>query len=39
MLICRANYPPMRGLVGFLVAECCTDADCASIRQQAGVAV
>ena len=32
-LLCRANYPVMRGLVGFLVAECCTEADCASIRQ------
>jgi len=38
-LICRANYPLMRGLVGFLLAKCCTDAGCASIRQQAGVAV
>ena len=33
-LICRANYPVMRGLVEFLVAECCTEADCASIKQQ-----
>ena|ERR1700730_6282907 len=33
-LICRANYPVMRGLLDFLVAECCTEADCASIRQQ-----
>jgi ArsR family transcriptional regulator len=32
-LLCRANYPVMRGLVEFLVAECCTEADCASIRQ------
>jgi DNA-binding transcriptional ArsR family regulator len=38
-LICRANYPMMRGLVQFLVAECCTEADCASIRQQADTAV
>ena len=37
-LLCRANYPVMRGLVGFLVAECCTEADCASIRQQADTA-
>ena len=29
---CRANFPMMRGFV--LVAECCTEADCASIRQQ-----
>jgi ArsR family transcriptional regulator, arsenate/arsenite/antimonite-responsive transcriptional repressor len=34
-LICRANYPMMRDLVQFLVAECCTEADCASIREQA----
>jgi DNA-binding transcriptional ArsR family regulator len=34
-LICRANYPVMRGLVEFLVAECCTETDCATIRQQA----
>jgi ArsR family transcriptional regulator len=37
-LICRANYPMMRGLVQFLVAECCTEADCATIRQQADTA-
>lgn len=37
-LICRANYPVMRGLVDFLVAECCTEADCASIRQQTDTA-
>lgn len=27
-LICRANYPAMNGLVGFLVDECCVDAPC-----------
>jgi ArsR family transcriptional regulator, arsenate/arsenite/antimonite-responsive transcriptional repressor len=37
-LICRANYTVMRGLVEFLVAECCTEADCATIRQQADTA-
>jgi DNA-binding transcriptional ArsR family regulator len=37
-LICRANYPVMRGLVEFLVAECCTETDCATIRQQADTA-
>ena len=31
-LVCRANYPVMRGLLAFLVDECCTEADCASIR-------
>ncbi|SRR5258705_12890443 len=25
-LICRANYDVMRGLVDFLVAECCADS-------------
>ena len=38
-LYCKANYTVMRGLVGFLVDECCTEADCASIRQQADTAV
>ena len=37
-LICLANYPVMRGLVDFLVAECCSEADCGSIRQQASTA-
>jgi ArsR family transcriptional regulator len=37
-LICRANYSVMRGLVGFLVDQCCTEADCASIRQQTDTA-
>lgn len=37
-LICRANYPVMRGLVEFLVEECCTEADCASIKLQADTA-
>jgi ArsR family transcriptional regulator, arsenate/arsenite/antimonite-responsive transcriptional repressor len=35
-LICRANYPVMRGLVDFLVSECCAEANCASTRQQTG---
>ncbi len=25
-LICRANYPVMRGLLGFLVEECCVES-------------
>ena len=29
-LICRANYPAMDSLVGFLVDECCVDAACAA---------
>jgi ArsR family transcriptional regulator, arsenate/arsenite/antimonite-responsive transcriptional repressor len=27
-LICRANYPAMRGLLGFLADECCADGVC-----------
>lgn len=27
-LICRANYEVMRGLVGFLVDQCCVEAGC-----------
>jgi DNA-binding transcriptional ArsR family regulator len=30
VLICRANYPAMDRLIGFLVDECCADAACAS---------
>ena len=29
-LVCRANYPAMRKLVGFLVDECCADSGCAT---------
>jgi|SRR5579884_956040 len=29
-LICRANYPAMHSLVGFLVDECCVDAPSAA---------
>jgi hypothetical protein len=24
-LICRANYPVMKGLIGFLTEECCIE--------------
>lgn len=27
-LICRANYDVMRGLVGFLLEECCAESVC-----------
>jgi ArsR family transcriptional regulator, arsenate/arsenite/antimonite-responsive transcriptional repressor len=27
-LLCRANYPAMTALVGYLVDECCMDAAC-----------
>src|SRR3984957_20842227 len=35
-LICRANYPAMNGLVGFLVDECCVDAACATEKDGGG---
>jgi len=28
-LICKANYPMMRGLIEFLVEECCSEGTCA----------
>lgn len=28
-LLCRAHYPAMTSLVGFLVEECCVDEGCA----------
>jgi ArsR family transcriptional regulator, arsenate/arsenite/antimonite-responsive transcriptional repressor len=34
-LICRANYPAMDSLVGFLVDECCVDARFAPNRGEA----
>ena len=34
-LICRANYPAMDSLVGFLVDECCVDAGCDTNRGEA----
>lgn len=34
-LICRANYPAMTGLVGFLVDECCADAGCVTEEEEA----
>lgn len=37
-LICRANYDVMRGIVDFLVAECCIDDACAEATKPAKVA-
>ncbi len=34
-LICRAQYPAMHALVGFLIDECCADAACAPARETA----
>ena len=37
-LICRASYPAMNGLIGFLADECCADAGCAVAAPQEDVA-
>jgi ArsR family transcriptional regulator, arsenate/arsenite/antimonite-responsive transcriptional repressor len=34
-LICRANYPAMNGLIGFLADECCADAGCSTQAENA----
>ena len=34
-LICRANYPAMNGLIGFLADECCADANCVTSEEEA----
>ena len=34
-LVCHANYDVMRGLVDFLVAECCADAECRDAKTAA----
>ena len=34
-LICRANYPAMNSLLGYLVDECCLDAGCAETGSEA----
>jgi DNA-binding transcriptional ArsR family regulator len=36
-LICRAHYPSMKALVGFLVDECCADASCAEQAKEAAM--
>ncbi len=34
-LICRANYPIMQDLIGFLADECCADAGCNPVEGEA----
>lgn len=34
-LICRANYPGMDALIGYLADECCADAKCAPAVSEA----
>lgn len=33
-LICRADYPSMRSLIGFLVDECCADEKCVASNDE-----
>ena len=37
-LICRANYPSMNALVGYLADECCADGTCAPVANEAAAA-
>ncbi len=37
-LICRANYEVMRGIVDFLVDECCVESSCEAAAEPAQVA-
>jgi DNA-binding transcriptional ArsR family regulator len=32
-LICRAQYPAMQALIGYLADECCADGSCPSVQQ------
>jgi DNA-binding transcriptional ArsR family regulator len=34
-LICRASYPAMNDLIGFLADECCADAGCSARAENA----
>lgn len=33
-LICRADYPTMQSLIGFLVDECCADEKCCDEQEE-----
>jgi DNA-binding transcriptional ArsR family regulator len=35
VLVCRAHYPTMLALLGYLADECCADAGCAANAQAA----
>jgi len=34
-LICRAHYPAMNALLGYLADECCADMKCAAEAEKA----
>jgi hypothetical protein len=33
-LICRAHYPGMNALIGYLADECCADGSCAPVARE-----
>ena len=33
-LICRANYPGMQALIGYLADECCADGTCPPVAKE-----
>lgn len=33
-LICRANYPSMQALIGYLADECCADGTCPPVADE-----
>ncbi len=33
-LICRANYPGMDALIGYLADECCADGTCPPVKRE-----
>jgi ArsR family transcriptional regulator len=37
-LICRANYPSMDALIGYLADECCADGTCPPVEKEATAA-
>ncbi|MEO9612576.1 MAG: metalloregulator ArsR/SmtB family transcription factor [Nitratireductor sp.] len=36
-LICRASYPHMQALIGYLADECCADANCRPVSDAAAL--
>jgi ArsR family transcriptional regulator, arsenate/arsenite/antimonite-responsive transcriptional repressor len=36
-LICRAHYPGMQALIGYLSDECCADGTCPPVAREAVV--
>lgn len=34
-LICRAHYPAMQSLIGYLADECCADGSCPPVAKEA----